>query len=360
MRIINSLFVLLFASSLFAQKGEDIVAKVNGEPILLSDYNKTKEILIEQYSNLSPEFMQQKDAMSQIEKMAMDKMIDELLLKQKAEAMKIKVYERQIDEGVAEVKKRFSRDKNGAILSSKDAEDAFNDELKRQNMTMSEFRAKIKRDLMARKLIEETIRPKIKNPSEDEIKSYFNKIDYIIKGDTANLKISEEEFKDLSNVANKFKELISERLRLRHILIKPDSNDLVSKNKALEEANKIKKELDNGKDFEELALKYSDDKASAVRGGDIGYVIKGMLPEEIEEKAFKMCPGQIEGPIETKFGYHIIRVDEKRIAQKFNLEDAKEDIAQLIMQENFAKEIENFTKELRQSAKIEEFRKVGN
>ncbi len=106
-----------------------------------------------------------------------------------------------------------------------------------------------------------------------------------------------------------------------------------------------------------MAEKFSKDKQSAVRGGDIGYVISGMLPEELEKPVFKMCPGQISQPIESKFGYHIVRVDEKRIAQKLKYELAKEDIAQIIMQNAFADEVEKYTENLRKEAKIEYFGK---
>jgi len=347
--------LLALPSSVFAQKGEDVVAKVNGEPILLSEYEKTGELLLEQYSAVFPDFMQQKDAREQIHKMTMDKMVNELLIKQKAEAMKIKVYPRQVDAGVAEIKRRFSRDKDGSALTSAEADKLLGEELARQGITMQAFREKIQRDLMARKLVEETIKPRIKTPAEKDIKAYFDKINFVIKGDTKSAGLSGEELQEFSNIANKFKELSAERIRLRHILVKIEAVDLVSKNKALETANKIKKELDGGADLEALAGKYSQDKESAQRGGDIGYVIKGMLPAEIETKAFKMCPGDVSAPVESKFGYHIMRVDEKRIAQKLSFEAVKDDISQLIMQDSFAKEIEIFTEELRKAAKIEIF-----
>lgn len=340
------LLITFFISPAFSQE-EKVIAKVNGEPILMSDYNKNKEILTEQYAAMAPDFLNQKDSSEKIDKMVMDKLVNEALLRQKAEAMKIKVYERQIDDGVAEIKKRFNAD------TPAQADTMLLEELKKQGLTMTQFRDKVKRDLMARKLIEEVVRPKVKTPDEKEIRSYFDKVNAIVEGKPRDPNMKQEEFEEYSNIAAKFKEIISERLRVRHILIKPASDSITDKNKALNEALRIKKELDAGADFEDMASKFSADKQSASRGGDIGYVIKGMLPEELDKVAFKMCPGEISSPIESKFGYHILRIDEKRIAQKLKYEMVKDDIAQIIMQDSFANEIEKYTESLRKEAKIE-------
>lgn len=351
MKGINKLLPLFVLCSTVFAKEEKVIAKVNGEPILLSEFNKNKEMLTDQYAAISPDFLSQKDSSEKIDKMVMDKLVNEALLRQKAESMKIKVYERQIDEGIAQIKGRFQAESPAA------ADEMLNLELKRQGLTMSQFREKVKRDLMARKLIEEVVRPKVKQPQEKEIRAYFENVKAIVDGKPRDPSIKQQEYEEYSNIAAKFKELISERLRVRHILIKPESDSITDKNKALNEAIRIKKELDNGADFEEMAEKFSKDKQSAVRGGDIGYVISGMLPEEIEKTVFKMCPGQISQPIESKFGYHVVRVDEKRIAQKLKYELAKEDIAQIMMQNAFADEVEKYTENIRKEAKIEYFEK---
>lgn len=351
MKSISKLFLIpLFLSPAFSQE-EKVVAKVNGEAVLLSDFNKNREMLSEQYAAISPDFLNQKDSAEKMDKMVMDKLINETLLRQKAEAMKIKVYERQIDDGVAEIKKRFQTD------TPAQADAMLLEELKKQNLTMAQFREKIKRDLMARKLIEEAVKPKVKTPDEKDIRAYFDKVNAIIEGKPRDPAMKQEEYEEYSNIAAKFKEIISERLRVRHILIKPETDSLPDRTKALNEASRIKKELDGGADFEDTAAKFSKDKQSASRGGDIGYVIKGMLPEELEKAVFKMCPGEIAGPIESKFGYHVVRVDEKRIAQKLKYEMAKDDIAQIIMQNSFADEIEKYTENLKKEAKIEYFNK---
>ncbi|MFA6435194.1 MAG: peptidylprolyl isomerase [Elusimicrobiales bacterium] len=361
MKIINKIPALALAAALAPQLNaavmDELAAKVNNEPVMMSEYNKTKDMLIEQYRAAMPDFFKAKDAKEQIEKAAMDKLVDEALLRQKAESMKIKVYDRELDLGVAEVKKRFSHDENNAPLSEAAAEEAFAGELKKEGLTPEQFRERIKKQLMVRKLVEDSIRSKAALPKEEEVKSYFEKIKAAVNGDKAVFAgLEEEAVQDLTAVAQRFKEFTAERVRVRHILFRFEENaPLTEKNKALKKAEEVKKELDAGADFEEAALKYSDDKESAQKNGDLGYVVRGMLPKEIDEKAFVLALGEVSKPISTQFGYHLIRVDEKRIAQKLRYEAVKDDLEQLLTQANFGKELAAYLKDLRKTAKIENF-----
>ncbi|MEA3306983.1 MAG: peptidylprolyl isomerase, partial [Elusimicrobiota bacterium] len=334
-----------------------IVAKVNGEAIMSSEYAKNKATVIEQYKKAMPGFFKQKNAMEELSKKVLDQMIDDLLLKQKAKTMKIKVYSRELDKGVAEIKKRFSFDEQGEMIDATQAKEAFQKELNKENLTLAGFREKIRGQILVRKLIDQTIRPMVKMPAEKEIRSFFDKVNYIVKGDTSSLKnMNPEEQQGMLAVALKFKELTAERMRVRHIFIKIEENaSFLDRNKALKRARDIKKKLDKGEDFEDLATMYSEDKESAQRGGDLGYIFKGLLPEELEEKAFSMQVGKISKPVKTKFGYHIIKVDERKAAQKLRFEQVKNELGQLLSAQNFKEALLKFVEELRAKAKIKLF-----
>jgi len=362
MKTINKLSALALALAALAPRldaavMEELAAKVNNEPIMMSEYNKTKDMLTEQYRAAMPDFFKQKDAGEQIEKAAIDKLIDEALLRQKADALKIKVYDRELDSGVAEIKKRFSRDENNAPLSEAAAGQAFAGELRKEGLNLEQFRERIKKQLMVRKLIEESIRAKAALPKEEEVKAYFDKIKAVLGGSKTALDgLDEAGAQDLTVVAQRFKEFTAERARVRHILFKLEENaPITEKSKALKKSEDVKKELDAGGDFEDLAAKYSDDKESAMKGGDLGYVVKGMLPAELDEKAFVLGLGEVSKPILSQFGYHLIRVDEKRIASKLRYEQVKDDLEQLLVQANFGKELANYLQELRKDAKVENF-----
>ncbi len=230
-------------------------------------------------------------------------------------------------------------------------------ELRKEGLNLEQFRERIKKQLMVRKLLEENVRAKAALPKEEEVKAYYDKIkDALYGGKTAFEGLDEAAAQDLTVVAQRFKEFTAERVRVRHILFKLEENaPITEKNKVLKNAEDVRKELDAGGDFEDLAAKYSDDKESAMKGGDLGYVVKGMLPAEIDEKAFELGLGEVSGPILSRFGYHLIRVDEKRIAAKLRYEQVKDDLEQLLVQANFGKELSNYLLELRKNAKIENF-----
>ncbi len=96
-------------------------------------------------------------------------------------------------------------------------------------------------------------------------------------------------------------------VKASHILIPFGTN----KDSAQAEAQKIFAETKSG-DFAQLALKYSSDKGSAQNGGDVGFFGKGMMVKEFEEAAFSAKTGSIVGPVESQFGFHIIKVTDKQ------------------------------------------------
>lgn len=100
-------------------------------------------------------------------------------------------------------------------------------------------------------------------------------------------------------------------VRASHILISFGTN----KDSAKAETMKILKEAKEGKDFAMLAIQYSQDKGSGRQGGDLGYFGKGRMVKPFEEAAFAAKVGDIVGPVESQFGYHIIKVTDRQSEQ---------------------------------------------
>ncbi|ROL62274.1 hypothetical protein D9V86_01515 [Bacteroidetes/Chlorobi group bacterium ChocPot_Mid] len=100
----------------------------------------------------------------------------------------------------------------------------------------------------------------------------------------------------------------NEIVKASHILIKINGN----KDSAKAEATKILNRAKKGEDFAKLATELSEDKGSAEKGGDLGFFGKGRMIKEFEDAAFSASVGEIVGPVETQFGYHIIKVTDKK------------------------------------------------
>ena len=193
------------------------------------------------------------------------------------------------------------------------------------------------------------------NPSESELRAYYEarkasfndsipekrRIRYAV-ADLGKLqsemKISPEELERYYQ-RNREQFRQAEQVKARHILIKvpqPEAGKPVDE-KAVEEARKkaegLLKQLKAGANFEELAKKNSDDKTTASEGGALPWFQRGAMVPEFEQAAFSLPKGQISDLVKTTFGFHIIRVDDKREAGITPLAQVKDSIEPVLRQE---------------------------
>jgi peptidyl-prolyl cis-trans isomerase C len=115
-----------------------------------------------------------------------------------------------------------------------------------------------------------------------------------------------------------------EEVHARHILVATE-----------DEAKAVKAELEGGKDFAELAKEKSTDPSAQQNGGDLGFFSKGMMVKPFEDAAFAMEAGAISDPIQSDFGWHIIKLEEKRMSQPPSLEQLTPQLQQQVMFKNF-------------------------
>lgn len=99
-----------------------------------------------------------------------------------------------------------------------------------------------------------------------------------------------------------------------------------------EKAKELKAQIDAGGDFAELAKANSTDTGSGANGGDLGWFRKGMMVKPFEDAVVAMKPGTVSDPIQTNFGWHIIKLDETREAAKPTIDDVREELAAEIEQ----------------------------
>src|SRR5581483_1226141 len=115
-----------------------------------------------------------------------------------------------------------------------------------------------------------------------------------------------------------------EQIRASHILLKTEGKDPEAVKARAEE---ILKQARSGADFAELAKKYSEDEATAKNGGDLDYFGRGRMVPEFEQVAFALEPGQISDPVRTSFGYHLIKVVDKKPGSVKPLAEVRQQIA---------------------------------
>jgi len=347
--------VLLAAAPACARVIGESVATINGKPILMSEFRKNVEAKVEYYKNAAPAMLSQPGAAAAIEGEVLDSMIAEQLLQQEAEKEKVRVLDRDIDEGVAKIKKRFEMDDNGRPLSPEEANRAFESEMKKEGLTPANFRERVRGQLMAIRYADQIIRPRVKQPAPADLQKLYNDIKLLLKGDKTPLKgLSENDGKALEAMASRVKDMGAERVFVRHILVRVDKDaPLLEKKKALDRIKEAKAKLDKGEPFADVAAQYSEDPDSAKKDGKLGFVIRGWMPKEFEDKAFALEVGKISDPVETDFGYHIIKVDEKKAAQDLSLDDLSKGFTEYLLAMQQQKEFQDLIDRLRKKASVD-------
>ncbi|HYD32237.1 MAG TPA: peptidylprolyl isomerase [Azospirillaceae bacterium] len=137
-----------------------------------------------------------------------------------------------------------------------------------------------------------------------------------------------------------------EEVKAAHILVENE-----------DQAKQIVADLKKGADFAKLAQEKSTDKAAAAQGGDLGYFTKDDMVEPFSEAAFKLKPGEItEAPVKTQFGWHVIKVEDRREGKPPAFEEVKDQLQSEMSQEIIGEVVD----ELRATAKVERFQPDGS
>ena len=110
--------------------------------------------------------------------------------------------------------------------------------------------------------------------------------------------------------------------------------------------------IEKGADFAQMAQNHSNCPSKA-QGGDLGFFSKGAMVKTFEDAAFKLKPGEVSDIVETEFGFHIIKLEEKTEARKEKFDAVKENIAGYLKSTKEQVEIEALIEELRKDAVIE-------
>ena len=229
---------------------------------------------------------------------ALNALISEKILSAEVEAKKITVSDEEIQENIDEMTEYYG------------GEEEMNNALVQYNLTLDDVKENIVNNIQLQKILEPYI-----EISDDEIAQYFeNNKDYLDQ---------------------------AEEVKASHILVE-----------SKEVADEVKEKLDGGADFAELAKEYSTDTSNSQVGGSLGYFGRGEMVPEFEEVAFSMKVDEISEPVETQFGFHIIKVEDHKEAKEATLDESKEDIRKTIFQDKMGDAYNTWYTEMLEQYKI--------
>ncbi len=306
--------VLIFSPALAAEKkpADKKIASVNGVAITQAELDREMDMQVDRLTRQGRQLTDQQKA--QLEKDLLENIIEREILYQQSLKSGIQIKDQTVNDQLATIKKRFPD------------EQKFNDALKRMNLTEKEVKAQIKRGLAIRELIDEQVARKIVI-SDADTKAYYDAHPQMFKQ--------------------------PEQVKASHILIKVASDaDDAKKAAARKKIEEIQQKLKNGGDFAALAKEYSEGP-SGTRGGDLGFFRRGQMVKPFEEAAFALQPGQVSDVVTTRFGYHLIKVTEKKPAKTLAYAEVKDRIGERLKQQKIEKQAGQYIDGLKKDTKIE-------
>lgn len=310
MKVILIIVIAAFGVSIFYGLGQYrtsgnqrqtyYIAEVNKSGITSDQLQNTFLNVISRYDEKTLSNLDQSTILS-FKKNILNQLIDYELLYQQAQKEKVKISNDEINLEIEKIKDNFP------------SPEEFDEALKANNTTLSQLKEDIKRQLMINKVLEET-RSQV-NISDEDLLEYYNK--------------------------NKESLFEPEQVHARHILVETE-----------EEANTLLLQLKEGlTDFSELAKEKSTD-SSAPSGGDLGFFARGQMVKEFEDAAFSLEPGEISDVVQTQFGYHIIKCEERKDEYSPTFEEAKEGISNTLRYQRENEAISALVSKLREEAVI--------
>jgi peptidyl-prolyl cis-trans isomerase SurA len=292
-----------------------VAAVVNGEVIPLSEVEQRAAADLSRAA-AKPDAKARTEMRRQVLMAAVDQLIGEKLLEVQIKELNIEVSEQEIDMSIDDVRKQQGVDG-----------DQFEQVLRNEGFTMATYREFMRKHLSRFKLINLKVRNKV-NLSDEDLKSEYTRWSKMESEDP--------------------------EVHARHIVIQTPANaNAASVDAAKKKAEMVAKEAKKpGADFAALAKQYGEG-ANAEEGGDLGFFRRGVMDPEFERVAFALKPGQVSDPIRLKFGFHIIKVEERRAVPAKGFEEVKEQLKTRLLQTQLEKYTTQYVQELRQSAVVE-------
>jgi peptidyl-prolyl cis-trans isomerase SurA len=298
-----------------AELVDRVAAVVNDQVVALSEVEQRAAPELAQISTL-PDARQRAELRTQVMKQSLDALIAERLLEVQIKELGISVSEPEVQTAMDDIRRQNGMD-----------EATFAQALRGEGYTLESYKEFMRGQLKRMKLINLKVRSRLQI-SEEELRTAYNQ--------WARLEKQEAE------------------VHARHILVKVEPN---ASPEQLAQAEQKARELAAearrpGVDFAKLAQQKSEGP-SAKDGGDLGYFRRGLMLPEFDKVAFSLPEGGVSDPVRTHFGFHVIKVEERRALPVKPFEEMKAELEDKLFREQMEKYTEQYVKELRQTATVE-------
>jgi peptidyl-prolyl cis-trans isomerase C len=285
----------------------DVLARVNGEPVTRSDFDRLVRNV--EIGN-GPIPAERRDV---VLRNLLDQLITYTVMTQEAKAKNVTVSDGEIDQRIKQMRGQAS-----------DAD--FQKALDARSMSAEQLRTDARVQLTIEKMMDAQVAD-VAGASDAEARDFYQKN------------------------PDKFKQ--GESVRASHILLRVDPNaPEPTKKQARTRINQILKRARSGEDFAALAKQHSQD-GSAQQGGDLGYFEREQMVPAFSEAAFSLKPGHVSDVVTTQFGYHIVKVTDRKAAATVPFEQVSGQIVEYLSSQKKQERASQFVDAAKKRARIE-------
>lgn len=295
-----------------ASQACDVVAQGKGVQITRTDLEKAEIAFLAQMGVKRDAVP--KERLASLQKSILQGLVSEALLLQVANHTKIQGVDSKIQAEIAKLQSRF-----------KD-EAAFHEQLAKAGLTLDQVKETLGQQIRMQEAIAAHV-PKVTDPSAGDVEKYYNDHKAAFAQPSA--------------------------IRASHVLTlvpKDSTSEVKAQKKKTIEAARAR--VIKGEDFAAVAKEVSDDKASAVQGGDLGFFAQGEMVPEFDQAAAKTKKGEVSPVFETPYGFHFVKVIDIKPASTASLDEVRSHIAEYLKERESAAGMQNYLKQLEKEAGI--------
>lgn len=382
--IIIIVFVFAFGMSGLNSTGDPVLATVNDQVVTRAEYEVAYQRMAEAIGRSNPNISREQFQTPEFRQMVLGELISKKLLLDEADRLGISASDKEVFAGIAAQPSFKGTD-------GKFSKEIYASALRQIRMTPTQFEADYKQELIMDKVKDAVA--STAQVTQDQARQMFNwvgeqvSIDYIqVKSSmfADDVAVSDEEVNEYFEANKerfkipeqvKVRQLVftpaelaqhqevteeeiaaffaanqaamqeGEQVKARHILVMAKDSDPDSvKEEAKKKIDMVLEKAQAGEDFAKLAQEYSEGP-SGPSGGDLGWFGRGAMVPPFEKAAFETAKGEIAGPVKTQFGWHIIKVDDRKEGSSKTLDEAKDEIRVQIAQEKASEQVQNLLDE---------------